>query len=79
MRPGPEAPELFGRLLDACEDLAGERGLERMVAGVNAARHDACRRLLARGYRMWLEGVIMQKPNVPGYCRSDAYVIDDLR
>jgi hypothetical protein len=27
----------------------------------------------------WLEGVIMQRPNEPGYCRPDAYVIDDLR
>ena len=79
VRPGPEAGDLFERLLDACEALAGERGLQRMVAGVNVARHDAYRRLLARGYRVWLEGVIMQRPNEPGYCRPDVYVIDDLR
>ncbi len=79
VRPGPEAGDLFERLLDACEQLAGERGLERMVAGVNIARHDAYRRLLARGYRTWLQGVIMQRPNEPGYCRPDVYVIDDLR
>jgi hypothetical protein len=30
------------------------------------ARHHAYRRLLARGYRTWLEGVIMQRPNDPG-------------
>jgi GNAT superfamily N-acetyltransferase len=77
--PRPTAGDLFERLLDACEALAGERGLERMVAGVNAARHDAYRRLLARGYRVWLEGVIMQRPNEAGYCRPDVYVIDDLR
>ncbi|WP_157596594.1 hypothetical protein [Saccharomonospora saliphila] len=46
---------------------------------MNAARHDACARLLARGYRVWLNGVIMQRPDAPGYCRPDAYVIDDLR
>ena len=79
VRPGPKAGDLFERLLDACEALAGERGLQRMVAGVNVARHDAYRRLLARGYRVWLEGVIMQRPNEPGYCRPDVYVIDDLR
>jgi GNAT superfamily N-acetyltransferase len=79
VRPGPDAGDLFERLLDACEALAGERGLQRMVAGVNVARHDAYRRLLARGYRVWLEGVIMQRPNEPGYCRPDVYVIDDLR
>jgi GNAT superfamily N-acetyltransferase len=79
VRPRPTAGDLFERLLDACEALAGERGLERLVAGVNAARHDAYRRLLARGYRVWLEGVIMQRPNEAGYCRPDVYVIDDLR
>jgi predicted N-acetyltransferase YhbS len=79
VRPGPNAGDLFDRLLDACEQLAAERGVERMVAGVNAARHDAYRRLLGRGYRTWLQGVVMQRPNEPGYCRPDAYVIDDLR
>lgn len=79
VRPGANAADLFERLLDACEELAGERGLERMVAGVSVARHDAYRRLLARGYRTFLEGVVMQRPNEPGYCRPDAYVIDDLR
>lgn len=79
VRPGRDAGDLFERLLDACEALAADRGLERLVAGVNAARHDAYRRLLARGYRTWLEGVIMQRPNDVGYCRPDVYVIDDLR
>jgi GNAT superfamily N-acetyltransferase len=79
VRPGPAAGDLFERLLDDCEALAGELGLQRMVAGVNVARHDAYRRLLDRGYRVWLEGVIMQRPNEPGYCRPDVYVIDDLR
>jgi hypothetical protein len=64
---------------DACETLAAERGLQRIVAGINTARHDAYQRLLARGYRTWFEGVIMQRPNEPGYCRPDVYAIDDLR
>jgi N-acetylglutamate synthase-like GNAT family acetyltransferase len=79
VRPGPDAGDVFDRLLDACEQLAGEHGVERMVAGVNTARHDAYRRLLARGYRTWLQGVVMQRPNEQGYCRPDAYVVDDLR
>jgi GNAT superfamily N-acetyltransferase len=78
-RPGPNAPERFERLLDACEELAAERGLDRLVVGINTARHDAYRRTLARGYRTWLEGVVMQRPNEPGYSHPDAYVIDDLR
>ncbi len=79
VRPGSEAGARFDRLLDICEQLAHDRGLERLVAGVNTARHDAYRRLLARGYRTWLEGVVMHRPNEPGYCRPDVYVIDDLR
>jgi GNAT superfamily N-acetyltransferase len=79
VRPGPGAGVRFERLLGACEALAGDRGLERMVLGVNVARHDAYRTLLAQGYRTWLEGVIMQRPNEPGYSRPDVYAIDDLR
>lgn len=78
-RPGAAAPERFERLLDACDTLAAERGLARIVAGVNTARHDAYRRMLARGYRTWLQGIVMQRPNDPGYCRDDVYVVDDLR
>ena len=77
--PGPNADEVFKQLLSACEHLAADHGAERVIAGVNAARHDAYRTLLARGYRTWLQGVVMQRPNEPGYCRPDAYVIDDLR
>jgi GNAT superfamily N-acetyltransferase len=79
VRPGPHAGGLFEGLLDACEDLAAERGLERIVVGVNAARHDAYRRLRAHGYRTLLLGVVMQRPNDLGYCRPDVYVLDDLR
>lgn len=78
-RPGPEAADRFARLLEACEALAASRGLGRMVAGVNFARDDAYRRMKEAGYRTWIQGVIMQRPDEPGYCRPDAYVIDDLR
>jgi GNAT superfamily N-acetyltransferase len=77
--PGPQAGERFERLLDACEALAAERGLQTIIAGVNMARHDAYRRMLARGYRTFLQGVVMQRPNQPGYCRPDVHAIDDLR
>jgi predicted N-acetyltransferase YhbS len=77
--PGAGAADRFERLLEACEELASQRGLHRMVAGVNAARHDAYRRLLGRGYRTFLQGVAMLRPNEQGYLRPDAYVIDDLR
>ena len=69
VRPALDAGNAFERLLDACEALAAERGLA----------HDAYRRLLARGYRVSFEGIIMQRPNEHGYCRPDVYAIDDLR
>lgn len=78
-RPGPEAVDRFGRVLEACEALAATRGLERMVAGVNFTRDQAYARMRDHGYRTWIQGVIMQRPGEPGYCRPDAYVIDDLR
>lgn len=79
VRSGPQARARFERLLDDCERLASARGLGRIVAGVNTARHDAYCAMLDRGYRTWLTGIVMQRPNQPGYCRPDAYVIDDLR
>jgi GNAT superfamily N-acetyltransferase len=79
VRPGAGAGDRFERLLAACEGAAARRGLARIVAGINTARHDAYRRLLGRGYRTWLEGVIMQRPNDAGYSRPDVYAVDDLR
>ena len=78
-RPGPGAGETFERLLEACEALAASRGLARLVAGVNTARWDAYRRMLARGFRADLVGVAMERPEEPGYNRPDVYVMDDWR
>jgi hypothetical protein len=71
-RPSPGAGEVFEQMLAACEDLAHARGASSVNGGVNAAREDACRRMLARGYRATMNGVILQRPNAPGYCRPDA-------
>jgi predicted N-acetyltransferase YhbS len=79
VRPGEGAGQRFEALVGACEALARERGLDLVMAGVNVARHDAYRRLLARGYRTAIQGVVMQRPNEPGYCRRDVYALDDLR
>jgi len=79
VRPGPDAAGHFDRLLEACEALAAASSLLRIVAGVNTARRHAYRRLLDRGYRTWLEGVLMQRPDDSGYNRHDTYVLDDLR
>lgn len=79
VRPGADAAGNFERLLTACEALAASRGLEKMVAGVNTARHGAYRMLLARGFRLMVQGVAMQSTLEPGYNRPDCFVIDDWR
>src|SRR5436309_557348 len=79
VRPGRDAPALFDRLLAACEALAAERGCSKLVAGVNTARHAAYRRMMERGFRTFLHGVAMQRPNEAGYNRPDCFVIDDWR
>ncbi len=78
-RPGPGADERFGRLVAACEALAAERGLERLVAGTNRAREGALSALEARGFAPMMEGVAMQRPDEPGFNRADCFVIDDWR
>ncbi|MFO1083384.1 MAG: GNAT family N-acetyltransferase [Reyranellaceae bacterium] len=79
VRPGAEAPRLFARLLDACEALAVRSGCKEIVAGINTARHEAYRQMIDRGFRAFMEGVAMLRPNQPGYNRPDCFVIDDLR
>jgi len=78
-RPGPSAAQHFGQLLSACEALAGARGAGEVVAGVNTARHDAYRSMIARGFRTSLLGIAMQRPDEPGYNRRDCFVMDDWR
>jgi GNAT superfamily N-acetyltransferase len=78
-RPGATAARDFARLLDACDELATEAGLPRIVAGANTARHEAYRHLLERGFRIEIQGVAMQRPDEPGYNRPGVYLIDDWR
>ena len=78
-RKGPGAGEYFDRLLNACESLAGTRGMTSVLAGVNTACHDAYRRMLGRGFRADFQGVLMLRPNEPAFDTPDSYVICDLR
>ena len=77
--PGDGAAARFERLLGACESLAAERGLSRLTAGMNSSRHLAYRALLERGYRPFLNGLTMLRPNEPGFDRSGSFTIGDLR
>jgi len=79
VRPGPTAEQDFSRLIDACEEMASSGKLSRLVAGVNTARHEAYRQMLARGFRPFVQGVVMSRPNEAGYNRPGIYLIDDWR
>jgi GNAT superfamily N-acetyltransferase len=77
--PAPTAEQDFSHLLDACEELASALNSSRIVAGVNTARHEAYRRMLAGGFNTDLQGVAMSRPDEAGYNRRGIYLIDDWR
>lgn len=79
VRRGPTGGELFDQLLDACEALAAARGISRLEAGVNMARHEAYRKMLERSFRTDIQGVAMHRQNEPGYNLPEVYLIDDWR
>jgi GNAT superfamily N-acetyltransferase len=77
VQPGDEPG--FARLLGACEAFAAENHASKLIAGVNTARHRAYRKMLDRGFRTFLHGVAMQRPNDSGYNSPEQFVIDDWR
>ena len=79
VRSGDSAPEVFGRLLDACEHAASLRGMKRLAAGVNTGRRGAYGAMLNRGFHTIQQGVAMHRPDEPAYDRPDAYAMDDWR
>jgi GNAT superfamily N-acetyltransferase len=78
-RPGRRAADDFNRLVDGCGQLAADLGTPRLVAGVNTARVEAYRSLVARGFRTEILGVAMQRGGEPGYNRPGVFVLDDWR
>jgi hypothetical protein len=66
-------------LFDACETLASAKRLSRLIAGANAGRERAYRRMIAHGFRSDFQGVAMQKHNDAGYNRPSTYIVDDWR
>ena len=69
----------FRRLLVACEQLAGQAGVEKLTGGVNTARHEAWAAMLDCGWRGTMVGLAMQDGNGPGYNRPGVFLIDDWR
>ena len=78
-RAGPNSGQTFDHLVDSCEAFADSKGIPRLVAGVNVGRREAYRKMLTSGFRTYLQGVAMHKPDEPGYNQPDIYVIDDWR
>jgi GNAT superfamily N-acetyltransferase len=79
VKPRHTAGNNFDKLLDACEALAAEEGISRIVAGANTGRYEAYRKMLARGFQTDMLGIAMQRYNESGYNMSNVYVIDDWR
>ena len=79
VRHGAPAERSFEHLLDACEALAAEQGLQKLEAGVNLSRSRAYRHLLRLGFRTQMLGVAMHRPDSPAYNRPEVFVIDDWR
>lgn len=77
--PGAGAAERFERLLTACHGVAARAGMQRLACGVNLAREEAHRLLLARGFRAFQQGVALHRPADPGYSRPGSFVLDDWR
>jgi len=69
----------FRRLLTACEQLAAQRGLEKLLGGVNTARQEAWAAMADGGWHGNMVGVAMHRPTGPGYNRPGVYLIDDWR
>jgi GNAT superfamily N-acetyltransferase len=79
VRPGSAAGERFPELLEACESLGALRGMSNLTGGMNSGRSEAYRVMLANGFRAVYCGVTMHRPNEPGYCRPDVFLVDDWR
>lgn len=79
VRSGAKASADFAELLAACEKMAHDKGLLRIVAGVNTARQGAYDQMRQLGFKTNRQTVVMQRPNEPGYNRPDVFLIDDWR
>lgn len=79
VRPTENVRMNFERLLHACEALASAKNMSQIVAGMNMGRYEAYGRTINSGFHPDFQGVVMQKPNEPGYNRPESFVIGNLR
>jgi len=79
VKSGAGAAADFSTLLQASEAFASGRGVGRLVAGTNTGRCECYRAMLQAGFRSWMNGIAMFRPEGDGYNRPGVYVIDDWR
>jgi len=79
VRPASDADKRFDQLLAACERLARDEGLARVVACVNTSRPNAYRHLLSAGFRTERLGVTMHRPNEDAYKQAATHILEDWR
>jgi GNAT superfamily N-acetyltransferase len=76
--PGPQAPNLFERLIAACDAAAQQAGQTTLTVGVNTARQGAYQWLVNEGFRTEILGISMHRGGA-GYDHKNAWVLDDWR
>jgi GNAT superfamily N-acetyltransferase len=79
VRSGALAGERFERLLDVCESFGAAEKMVSLRAGVNTSHDLAYGRMVDRGFRTESTGVVMHRPNDPGYNRPEVFVLDNWR
>jgi len=79
VQPGGAESRYLGELLTACDNYAASSGAERVLTGVNTARHEAYEEMRQQGFRTRALGIAMHRPNEAGFSRPGAYVLDDWR
>lgn len=77
--PVQESDLIFIDLIAACERFAKSRGINRLTAGANTARHNSYRKMIELGFKTDMQGVAMDRPNEPAYNRPEVYALDDWR
>lgn len=75
---GPGDADALRALLGACEALAARLGAVRIVAPTSAAR-GAYAVLKERGFRSFMNGVAMLRPDGPGLDRPEVFSLGDWR
>ncbi len=79
VRSGVGAGDRFEQLLDVCEAFGASQKMLRLMAGVNTSHDVAYGKMVDRHFRTESTGVVMHRPNEPGYNRSEVFVLDTWR